>query len=431
MKILHISHLYHPSKGGVQTWFKNVSERLVRDYGDEVTVITTDSLFGPERRLYQKAGPAEEIVKGVKVRRFSYRRWHLKYSSLFFRVLRKLTINPSDEFRVKAIGPYSKPMWEFLMSAKADAICASSSAYYFMQLPLYRKCNFFYFGSLHIPEDESKPIINSLQLKSINASKFYLANTHFEKRKLIAAGVIPEKIKVLGVGVDPKDLDITSSEKSNFRTEHNIPTDAIIIGYVGRIEKPKNVAILLESFLQLAEENSNIYLLIAGLASDYTYELQQSCKAFSSSISDRIVWKLDFAANQKPAIFHNIDVLVLPSNNESFGIVFLEAWTCKKPVVGSGIGAVRDVISSEVDGLLMEPDNTSSLSSQLKRLIDSKELRTSLGEAGHKKVITNYTWDIITKNLRNLYLEAQAEQSNFSRKTTACLEKNLSGSKVL
>ena len=67
MKIVHVSHLYHPSAGGVQFWFKNVSERLVKDYGDDVTVVTTNSMYGPERDIFKKIEPAEETINGVKI----------------------------------------------------------------------------------------------------------------------------------------------------------------------------------------------------------------------------------------------------------------------------------------------------------------------------------------------------------------------------
>jgi glycosyltransferase involved in cell wall biosynthesis len=117
-------------------------------------------------------------------------------------------------------------------------------------------------------------------------------------------------------------------------------------------------------------------------------------------------WQLYFPADTKPLIFNALDIFVLPSNNESFGIVFLEAWSCKKPVIGSAIGAVRDVIRENVDGLLMEPNNKDSLADKISSLIVSKELRTSMGEKGYNKVKENYTWDIITARLRKLYMES-------------------------
>src|SRR3954467_15049647 len=106
MKIVHLTHSYHPSEGGVQFFFKNVSERLVRDHSDDVTVVTTDSIYGPERPIFKKAGPHKETINGVKVIRFSFRRWHIKPFRFLSKVFKKLSIKMPEWAVLKAYGPY-------------------------------------------------------------------------------------------------------------------------------------------------------------------------------------------------------------------------------------------------------------------------------------------------------------------------------------
>jgi glycosyltransferase involved in cell wall biosynthesis len=91
--------------------------------------------------------------------------------------------------------------------------------------------------------------------------------------------------------------------------------------------------------------------------------------------------------------------------------VFLEAWSCKKPVIGTSIGAIRNVISDEKDGLLINVNDEIHLAVQLGRLINNKTLRDDLGEAGFNKVKENYTWDIIVSRLRKCYVDG-LNQSN-------------------
>jgi glycosyltransferase involved in cell wall biosynthesis len=408
MKIVHISHLYHPSEGGVQFFFKNVSERLVRDYGDDVTVVTTDSLYGPERKIYKNAGPYKEVINGVKVLRFPFRRWHIKPYSLLSKVLRKLSLTMPETLALQANGPCSKSMKDYLMSVDADAFCGSSTNYYYMQLPLWRQCNFFYFGSTHLDDDESKRALYPIQLDSIKSSTLYFANTAYEKARLEKLGVDPAKAVVLGVGVNIEDFVVEEQDVKAFRNKIGIPDDGLIISYIGRVERPKNVLLLVKSFLDLAGKNDKIYLLIAGSANTHSDELKEYCKSFNANITDRIKWFTNFSSQEKAVIFNAIDILVLPSHNESFGIVFLEAWSCEKPVIGTSIGAVRDVISDETDGLLININDEKSLTSQLLRLINDKPLRLRMGRSGYQKVKQNYTWDIIVSRLRKYYLEANA-----------------------
>jgi glycosyltransferase involved in cell wall biosynthesis len=404
MKIVHISHLYQPSEGGVQFFFKNVSERLVKNYGDDVTVVTTNSYYGPERKIFKKIEPSTEVINGVKVVRFPYRRWHIKLFSFIFKIFGKLSIKKPEWMILQANGPYSKKMKSYLMTLQADALGASSSNYYYMQLPLWRACNFFYYGSIHLSEDESKQSLYPSQLNSINASTLYLANTGYESKRLQQAGVNPEKIFVLGTGVDMDGLIANSPEVDAYRTELGIPAKGILIGYVGRIERTKNVLLVIKSFSELAGGNENVFLVIAGSASDYVNELKQYCEQLRNEVKSRIKWQVNFEMRKKALLFNAIDILVLASKNESFGLVFLEAWSCKKPVIGAAIGAVRDVINDGVDGLLMEVDSEESLKQKLNALIKDEALRIRMGENGYGKVKENYTWDIIVARLRSCYL---------------------------
>ncbi len=417
MKIVHVTHLYHPSEGGVQFLFKNFSERLVKDYGDDVTVVTCNSMYGPERKLFKKIEPARETINGVKVIRFPYQRWHIWVYPYIFKLMVKLGFSIPEKMLIKASGPYSPSMIKYLMTTDADAICGSSASYYYMQLPLWRKCNFFYLGAIHLNLNESKQAIYKTQLDSINASNRYIASTLYEKERLEALGVKKNKIVVIGTGVNPEDFVIDSNKVKDYRQSLGIPEHGVLIGYVGRIEKTKNVLHLLNSFLQSAKLHPNLYLLIAGAANTYLEELKEFAKQLPDSISSRIKWKGNFALEEKAHIFHSIDVLVLPSYNESFGIVFLEAWICKKPVIGVAIGAVKNVINNGVDGLLIDPHDNESLCNHLQNLSTNKALRDQLGERGYNKVIENYTWEKVTAKLRQSYLYAlnntqQPTQSN-------------------
>ncbi len=408
MKIVHISHLYHPSSGGVQFFFKNISERLVNDFGDDVTVVTTDSYYGPERNIFKKISPATETINGVKVIRFPYRRWHLRPFWLVYKALGKLGCKKPVWMVERSYGPWSPQMKKYLLQVECDAFCGSSSNYLFMQLPLWRKCKFFYYGSIHLLEKQKKAALFPRQVAAMNAANLYLANTGFEKNRLVAAGVKKEKIFVLGTGVDMKPfLNADPTEVLKYKAELQIPGNALVVGFVGRIELTKSVNLVVQVFEKLASTQADLYLLVAGSANAYAADLQQRCQALPAHINSRIKWQLNFDAAKKPLIFQAIDILVLPSKNKSFGLVFLEAWSCKKPVIGAAIGAVRDVIADGVDGLLMDVDSEPSLTEKLQTLIGNKDLRLQMGENGFAKVNENYTWDIIVARLRKCYLDAQ------------------------
>jgi len=412
MKILHVTHCYHPSHGGVQWFFKNVSERLVKDYGDEVTVVTTNSYYGPEKLHFRKIEPEREVINGVNVIRFPFRRWHIKPLQLTMKTLKRLYIPVPRELSLTVHGPISSSMKKYLLQSNADVVGASSSNYRFMRLPLWKKCRFIYYGCIHFPHDEQAMSLTTSQLACIKASNLYLANTLYEKERLVKLGVAASKIFVLGTGVDVDQLQAEAPAVAEYRSRLGIPVNAIVAGYVGRIEKTKNVMMLLEAFSSAATKNENLFLLLNGSSSSYMKMLEAYVATLPTHIANRIIWNLDFAAGEKAKVFNTIDILVLPSNNESFGLVFLEAWACKKPVIGVAIGAVKNVVDQNEDGLLVNMNDPIDLEEKILALASDNELRKRLGENGYQKVMNHFTWDIITKKMRQCYLDAINSEVN-------------------
>jgi glycosyltransferase involved in cell wall biosynthesis len=82
----------------------------------------------------------------------------------------------------------------------------------------------------------------------------------------------------------------------------------------------------------------------------------------------------------------------MPSRYDSFGIVYLEAWKCGKPVIGARVGAIPEVIDDGKDGLLVEFGNVDQLISTIRHLLRDADLRREMGEAGRKKVEEKFNW---------------------------------------
>jgi glycosyltransferase involved in cell wall biosynthesis len=96
-------------------------------------------------------------------------------------------------------------------------------------------------------------------------------------------------------------------------------------------------------------------------------------------------------------------MLAFPSGHESFGIVFLEAWAARKPVIGARIGAIPSVVTEGQDGLLIEHRNVRELVEAIGALLRRPGRRDELGNAGYEKVCKQYTWDIVADKFRAVY----------------------------
>ena len=76
---------------------------------------------------------------------------------------------------------------------------------------------------------------------------------------------------------------------------------------------------------------------------------------------------------------------------------------CRKPVIGARIGSSKCVIKEGKDGLLVTPSNPEELAEAIILLLNDRELRQRMGEAGRAKALANFTWDRVTDRVETVY----------------------------
>ena len=109
--------------------------------------------------------------------------------------------------------------------------------------------------------------------------------------------------------------------------------------------------------------------------------------------------------------FHSCDVFCAPSTGqESFGIVLLEAMAAGRPIVASRIPGYDEVLTDEVEGLLVEPKNEGELATALARLLADPQTRRKMGRAGQRKA-RRYRWDVVAASVLNYYEEVLEARS--------------------
>lgn len=106
------------------------------------------------------------------------------------------------------------------------------------------------------------------------------------------------------------------------------------------------------------------------------------------------------------AAMEQLDVLVHPADNESFGRVVIEAWAAGVAVVGVSGGGVGAIVTDEVDGLLAPPDDVAALSAQLRRVVEQAGLRQRLGEAGRATVERRFSLRRAAERMSKVYVRA-------------------------
>lgn len=214
---------------------------------------------------------------------------------------------------------------------------------------------------------KSQPLMRSTIRTVLKDADRVLAVSNALKHEIVATGVvgIADKTKISLNSVDINKF--SSKENDSFKKEFKL-TDKPIVMFVGNLIKRKNVDSLLEA-KKIA--NSDYYLVIVG---DGPLSKKLQKKVEEDNIRDVI---FTGSRDDVENIIPSCDVLILPSFSESFGLVLIEALACGKPVIGSDVGGITEIINENV-GLLVNPKKVSSIAKAVDKIINDDDLRMVL-----------------------------------------------------
>jgi glycosyltransferase involved in cell wall biosynthesis len=219
-------------------------------------------------------------------------------------------------------------------------------------------------------------------------SDSYSQRQFLEDEGLAPAGVI----QILGDGsIAGVDLDRFNPIRlrplrSHIRKRLDIPDEAALIIFVGRVTHDKGIRELVAA-LDIVSKTINACLLIVGSDEPHIESLSTELLAVLRS-HPRIRW---IGYSEEPELYMaSADILCLPSYRESFGVVLLEAAALGVPAVATRIVGITDAIKDGETGILVEPKNADDLAAALTRLISDKSLRENLGRAARQRAETRF-----------------------------------------
>jgi L-malate glycosyltransferase len=233
----------------------------------------------------------------------------------------------------------------------------------------------------------NKSIINKMILK-YQLKKYPLIQSTSQSMSLEAKKYTTSKINIIAFGVDT-DLFIYKQNK--------IIDNTIRIGIVKKLEKIYGIDILINAFKKITNVNNIIELYIVG---DGT---QKSNLRILASDNKHIYFKDAIPNKMVPSFLSTLDIFVVPSRSESFGVAAIEASSCSLPVIASNVGGLPEVVINNKTGLLFEKEDIKGLTQKLNILIEDSTLRKSLGFNGRNFIEKTYNWKQSIKEQINIY----------------------------
>lgn len=226
-------------------------------------------------------------------------------------------------------------------------------------------------------------------------SMFITVSDALKKEIVNVENIDENKIKTIYNCID-KSLYV-KNEDFNLREHLNIPKNSIVVGCIARLIPSKGVQDLIMAASKLSNL-SNLYYVVAG-DGPMMGELKQMLQ--NLRLDERFFF-LGYR-NDIPDFLRNIDIFVLPSHQEGFGLSVAEALSEGIPVIATNVGGIPEIIVDGTNGILVEKNNIDMLAHEVKHLALDKDLREKLSKEGIKTVKQKFTCEKMYSEIEKIY----------------------------
>jgi glycosyltransferase involved in cell wall biosynthesis len=218
-----------------------------------------------------------------------------------------------------------------------------------------------------------------------------IAFTNHERQELIRLGARPERVHVTGIG----PVLAPSADPDRARSQFKLPERFVM--FLGQKYPYKGLDAVLQAAPLVWRHHPDVHFAFVGPRTDYSRRL------FAQQTDARIHEVDAVDVQEKSDLLSACTVLSVPSSQEAFGGVIVEAWSYGRPVVVGPAPAAADVVTEGEDGLLVPEATGPVVAERLLRLLDDPDRALAMGENGARKVAERYTWDRLAEQTLTIY----------------------------
>ena len=230
-----------------------------------------------------------------------------------------------------------------------------------------------------------------------------IANSRFTVEMAREAGIRQDHVAQISPGVDT-NLFRPGRRDAGLVNKYNLE-DKVVLLTVGRLQRRKGHDYVIQCLPEMRKEIPNINYLIAsdGEECNYLHELAREME-----VDELVKFLGPVKQEELVALYNTCDIFIMANRTlpggdvEGFGIVFLEAGACGKPVVGGVSGGTGDAIRHEESGLRVDASKHEKIIEAVVALAKDSGRRQAMGESGRRIVLENHTWDVVAEEVTTL-----------------------------
>jgi phosphatidylinositol alpha-1,6-mannosyltransferase len=377
-RLLVLTELFLPTKGGTAVWAAEVYRRLG---GKEIHIITADV---PGSNEIDAVHP--NSIHRLDLGRVSWLKPEslLMYARLFSQSLWLLLTHRFDAIHAFRALPEGLVGWAVArLTFKPVAIYAHGEE-------LTTWGNGYKYRAMRF---------------ALRHADVVIANSDFTRDQLVGMGVCEGRIKLINPGVDT-DRFRPGLPYDDLRQAIGLASDEKLVLSVGRLSRRKGFDMVIRSLPLLGAKGIKVRYVIIGIGEDRDYLANVSRDV---GVEERVHLLGQASPEELPRWYNACDLFAMPNreikgDTEGFGMVFIEAAACGKPVVAGKAGGTGAAVLDGETGYRVHGDEVSSVSAALTSLLSDKVLAKRLGEAGYQRSRSEFSWSSVADKTKQLVI---------------------------
>ena len=391
MNILLLSEMFPPHAGGSRVYYYHLCKSLLSQFDDRIVVLTKKV---PGWKEFDGA----ETTRNLRVIRHGKPLQTTKYHEL-----------------PKIAMPLAEAAW-LCQREKIDMVHAGDLyPAGVIALLLKKTLGIPYLAYCHGEISQTdryryQPIVRNWIYRNADA---VVANSEYTRESLLGIGVAENRIHKITPGVALEEFT-PRPVNSDLVRQLSLHNRRVLLT-VGRLVSRKNHATVIRAVAKIAGELRDLKYVIAGEGPE-----QENLRKLAEElgIADIVVFAGRVPAELLPDYYNLCDLFVLPNcedeggDVEGFGMVFLEANSSGKAVIGGRSGGTTDAVVDGVTGCLVEPTNVDELAAAMKRLLVDADLRGAMSRAGLQRARSEFDWQSRGRRVREISIDVVEERNN-------------------
>lgn len=213
----------------------------------------------------------------------------------------------------------------------------------------------------------------------------------------------PERIHHLYLGVELPNLERKAGHRTALRARHGLREDDFVILFPGRLDPQKGQHLMIEALGRLKAKNMNPHVIFAGAPTGdvdgYDAALRKKC--LESGVEQQVLFA-GHVQNMDP-YYSAVDISVLATKHETFGLVLLEAMAWKTPVIASRAGGPLEIITEGADGWFFSPMDAGDLARAVEHCMRNRDTLAERGEVARYTVEQRFQFAMTIDKLVEIF----------------------------